>query len=141
MVATMYYWEQTYDQNHGFNQMVHCSELGRGTEDCYLDAMIAVGEVVHWFVLLVDDTNAGLMGADDDSFDVSGCFPTRLQLCVNVFCRLDGGLGVEFRCTECQPICRRLDSDRLTWIGDLEENILHHVAAVLTLEPEFLAFE
>lgn len=120
---------------------MHCLDLGRGTEDSYLDAVIAVGEVVHWFVLLVNNTNAGLMGADGDSFDVSGCFPTRLQFRVNVFCRLDGGLRVEFRCSECQPICRRQDSDRFTWIGDLEENILHHVAAVWTLEPKFLAFE
>lgn len=60
--------------------------------------MIAVCEVVHWFVLLVDDANTGLMGADSDFFDVMSCFPERLQLRVNVFCRLDGSLGMEFRC-------------------------------------------
>lgn len=71
--------------------------------------MIAVSEVVHWFVLLVDDANAGLMRADGDFFYVSGCLPTRLQLRMNVFCRLNGGLGVEFRCSEGQPTPIRLN--------------------------------
>lgn len=61
--------------------------------------MIAVGKVVHWFELLVDDTNTSLMGTDNDFFDISCCLPTRLQLRVNVFCRLDGSLRVEFRCS------------------------------------------
>ena len=80
------------------------AELRRGNENFYLDAVIAVGEVVHWFVLLVDDTNAGLMGADGDFFDVAGGFSTRPQLCMNMFCRLNGGLGVELRCSEGQSI-------------------------------------
>lgn len=103
--------------------------------------MIAVGEVVHWFVLLVDDANAGFMRADGDFFYVSRCFSTRFQLRMNVFCRLNSGLRVEFRCSEGQPTPRRLESEWFTWIGDLEENILHHVAAVWTLELEFFAFE
>ena len=35
-----------------------------------LDAMIAVGEVVHGFMLFVDDTDAGFVGAAGDGFDV-----------------------------------------------------------------------
>lgn len=84
-----------------FGYMRGCLDLGRGTENCYLDAVIAVGEVVHRFVLLVDDANARLMGANGDFFDVCGIFPARFQLCVNVFCRLDGSLRVEFRCSDC----------------------------------------
>lgn len=85
-------------------------------ESFYLDAVITVGEVVHRFVLLVNDANARLMGADDDFLDVCGRFPACLQLRVNLFCSLDGSLGVEFRCSECQPIPGRLDPDWFTWI-------------------------
>ena len=96
--------------------MKGCSELGGGTESSYLDAVITVSEVVHRFVLLVDDANARLVGADDHFLDVYGLFPACLQLRVNVFCPLDGSLGVEFRCSECQPIPKWIGSDWFTWI-------------------------
>lgn len=34
--------------------------------DHVLDAVVTVGEIVHGFVLFVDDTDAGFVGADDD---------------------------------------------------------------------------
>lgn len=42
--------------------------------DHVLDAVVSVGEVVHGFVLLVDDADAGFVGAAGDGFDVGGGF-------------------------------------------------------------------
>lgn len=62
-----------------------------------LHAVVAVGEVVHRFVLLVDDADAGFVGAADDGFNVGGGFASCFQLGVDFLGGFDGGLGVEFR--------------------------------------------
>jgi len=62
----------------------------------YLDTMVAVGKVVHGFVLFVNDANARFVGADGDGFDVFGGFASLFEVCVNVLCGFDGGLGMEF---------------------------------------------
>lgn len=61
----------------------------------YLDAVVAVGEVVHGLVLLVDDTDAGFVSAAGDLLDVFGRFAHFFQLVVDVFRGLNGGLRVE----------------------------------------------
>ena len=38
--------------------------------DHVLDTVVSVGEVVHWFVLFVDNADAGFVGAASDGFDV-----------------------------------------------------------------------
>ncbi len=58
--------------------------------------MIAIGEVVHWFVLLVDDTNAGFVGAAGDVFDVFGRLAHLFQLRVDSLGGFNSGLGMEF---------------------------------------------
>ena len=64
--------------------------------DHVLDAVVAVGEVVHGFVLLVDDADAGFVRAAGDGFDVFGRFALFGELGVDLFGCFDGGLGVEF---------------------------------------------
>ena len=64
--------------------------------DHVLDAVVAVGEVVHGFVLFIDDADAGFVGADDDRFDVGGGFVALLERGVDLFGGFDRGLGVEF---------------------------------------------
>jgi len=61
-----------------------------------LDAVIAIGEVVHWLELFVDDANAGFVGAAGDFFNIGGGFALFLELEVDGFCGFDSGLGVEF---------------------------------------------
>lgn len=60
--------------------------------------MVAVGKVLHGLELLVDDANAGFVGAVDDAFDVGGCLAHFLELDVEALGGFDGGLGVEFSC-------------------------------------------
>lgn len=59
-------------------------------------AVVSVGEVVHRFVLFVDDADAGFVGAAGDGFDVFGGFASLCELGVDPFRCFDGGLGVEF---------------------------------------------
>ena len=61
-----------------------------------LNAVVAVGEVVHRLVLLVDDADAGFMGAADDGLDVRGRFAEVLQLLVDDFGGFNCGLRMEF---------------------------------------------
>ena len=61
-----------------------------------LYAVIAVGKVVHGLMLFVDDTDAGLMGAAGDGFDVFCRLALLCELGVDSFGSFDGGLGVEF---------------------------------------------
>lgn len=61
-----------------------------------LDAMVTVGEVVHRFVLFVDDADAGFVSANDDGFDVFGCLAFLLESDVDLFGGFDGGLRVKF---------------------------------------------
>ncbi len=86
--------------------------------------MVAIGEVVEGLVLLVDDADAGFVRAACDLLDVLCGFPACLEVGVDLLRGFDGGLGVEFG-----------------GVGDLEEDVLHHVAAVRTLELEIPAFE
>ena len=60
--------------------------------------MVSVGEVVHGFVLFVDDPDAGFVGAADYGFDVRGRFAYRFEVGVDEFGGFDGGLRVEFSC-------------------------------------------
>lgn len=78
--------------------------------DHVLDAVVAVGEVVHGFVLLVDDADTGFMGADGDGFDVLGGFIACFELREDGFCCFNSCLRVEFRCSRCQigERCSRL---------------------------------
>jgi hypothetical protein len=58
--------------------------------------VVAVGEVVHGLELLVDDADAGFVGAVGDFLDVGGGLAQVGELLVDDLGGLDGGLGVEF---------------------------------------------
>ncbi|MNI30814.1 hypothetical protein D3C73_846730 [compost metagenome] len=88
-----------------------------------LDAVVAVGGVVQR-PLLVDDADARFMRADRDGLDVVRAFAQRLELCVDVHGAFHSGLRMEFR------------RER-----DLEQHVLHHVAAIRPLELERLPLE
>ena len=61
-----------------------------------LYAVVSVGEVVHGFVLFVDDADASFMGTAGDGFDVFCGLALFCELDVDLFGGFDGGLGVEF---------------------------------------------
>ena len=65
----------------------------------YLNAMVAVCKIVHWFKLLVDNADTGFVGADGNFFNVLRRLPLCFQLSVDLLSRLNGGLRVEFRWT------------------------------------------
>lgn len=58
----------------------------------YLNAMITVGKVLHGLELLVDDTDAGLVGSVDNVVDILGGLSESLELLVQALSSLDGGL-------------------------------------------------
>ena len=58
--------------------------------------MITVCKVVHRFVLLVDDADAGFVRADGDRLDIFGGFALLLELGVDEFGSFDSGLRMEF---------------------------------------------
>ena len=58
----------------------------------YLDAVVAIGKVVHGLMLFIDDTDAGFVGADGDGFDVFGGFAAFFEVSVDMFCGFDGSL-------------------------------------------------
>jgi hypothetical protein len=60
--------------------------------------VVTVGEVVHGLELLVDDADAGLVGAAGDLLDISGRLALCLQLVEDLLGRLDGSLRVELSC-------------------------------------------
>ncbi len=60
-----------------------------------LDAVVAVGKVVHGLELLVDDADASLVRAAGDGLDVGGRLAHLLELVVDRLGGLDGGLRVE----------------------------------------------
>lgn len=112
--------------------------------DHVLDAVVAVGEVVHGLELLVDDADARFVRADRDVFDVGGGFAAGGELRVDVFGGFDGGLGVEFGWEgEVWSVGGVVEEEEggLTGIGDFEEDVLHYVAAVGSLKFEGFAFE
>jgi hypothetical protein len=102
--------DQAVESEHGGDHVLH--------------AVVAIGEVVHGLELLVDDADAGLVGAVDDVRDVVGALAHGGELLVEVLGGFDGGLRVE-----------------LGGVGDFEEHVLHHVGAVGALEVELLAVE
>lgn len=78
--------------------VVVCCETVEGEHGCdhVLDAVVAVGEVVHFLELLVDDADAGFVGAVGDFLDVLGALAEVGELLVDDLGGFDGGLGVEF---------------------------------------------
>lgn len=64
-----------------------------------LDAVVAIGKVVHGLELLVDDADAGLVGAAGDFLDVGSGLALSLEEVVDLLGSLDGGLGVELSCS------------------------------------------
>ena len=62
-----------------------------------LYAVVSVSEVVHRFVLFVDDADTSFVGAAADGFDVFCGLALFCHLGVNLFGGFDGRLGVEFR--------------------------------------------
>ena len=60
-----------------------------------LHAVVTIGEVLHGLELLVDDADAGLVGAVDDVLNVLGRLAHGLELLVQALSGLDGSLGVE----------------------------------------------
>jgi hypothetical protein len=89
-----------------------------------LNAVVTVGEVVHGLELLVDNADASLVSSAGDGLDVSSRLALRLEKVVNLLRSLNSGLRVE-----------------LSRVGDLEENVLHDIAAIGALELELLALE
>ena len=66
----------------------------------HLDTMISIGEIVHWFELLVDNSNTCFMSADRDFFDILGGFSLFFELGMNTFSCFNGRLRMEFRCDQ-----------------------------------------
>jgi len=70
----------------------------------YLHAMVTVGKVLHGLELLVDDADAGLMGAVNNALDVLGRLAHLPELHIDALSRLNSSLRVELRCkTSSQP--------------------------------------
>ena len=65
-----------------------------GSEITYLDTVITIGKVVHRLELLVNDTDACLVGAVSDLLDVGGGLSKSLELHVDDLSGLNRGLGV-----------------------------------------------
>jgi hypothetical protein len=63
-----------------------------------LDAVVTIGEVVHGFELLVDDSDASLVCAAGDFLDVFGGLAHIGELLVDALCGLNGCLRVELGC-------------------------------------------
>jgi uncharacterized protein YjaG (DUF416 family) len=61
----------------------------------YLDAVVTVSKVLHGLELLVDDANAGLVCAVDNTLDVLGALAHGLELLVQALSSLNSGLRVE----------------------------------------------
>ncbi|KAG1540329.1 hypothetical protein G6F50_014377 [Rhizopus delemar] len=89
--------------------------------DHVLHAVVAVGRIVQR-ALLVDDADAGFLGADRDMRDVFDPAPRRAQLLVQRDRGLDRGLAVE-----------------LGRVADLEQHVLLHLAAQRPPQRQLLA--
>ena len=94
--------------------------LQQADGDHVLQTVISVGEVMQR-TSLVDDANAGFLSFDVDVVDVG---QTIFDLRVQFDGCFDSGLSVE------------LGGER-----DLEQDVLHHVIAVRTIDFDFVAAE
>lgn len=83
-----------------------------------LYAVVSVGEIVHGFVLFVDDADASFMGAAGDGFDVFRGLALFCKLGVDLFGGFDGGLGVEFGWVGKSSALKRAERPRrgCTWV-------------------------
>jgi hypothetical protein len=99
----------------------------------------AVVKVVHGLELLVDNSDASLVSSASDGLDVGSRLALRLEEVVNLLRGLDGGLRVELGCDVLAGSF--VTDNRLTRVGNLEENVLHDIASVGTLELELFALE
>lgn len=107
----------------------------------YLNTVVTVRKVVHRLELLVDNPDASLMSPVGDLLDVLGGLAHSCQLPVDNLRALNGGLRVELGCQRLIGNSTAKDFRKLTWVGNLEENIFHDVAAVRALELELVALE
>lgn len=67
-----------------------------GTGKQYLYAVVTVCEVIHGFVLFVDDAYAGFVGTNGDGFDVFGGFALLFEVGMDEFGGFDSRLRMEF---------------------------------------------
>lgn len=115
---------------------IHVRCVWRGTN---LNAVVTVGKVVQGLELLVDDADAGLVSAVGDLLDVLGALAHGCEFLVDNVSGLDGGLRVELGCSKLVKYTSYIFwSMSHTRIRHLEENILHHIAAIRTLELELV---
>ena len=64
----------------------------------YLNAMVAVGKVIHGLVLFVDNANTGFVCTDSHRCDVLGGNSTSFQLSMKFLGGFNGGLGMKLGC-------------------------------------------
>lgn len=109
----------------------------KGTD---LNTVVTVGKVVHGLELLVNNADASLVGAVGNLLDVFGGLAKLSELLVDDLRTFNGSLRVEF---SCKSLVFAQYSGRAgrTRIGNLEENVLHDIAAIRTLELKLLALE
>jgi hypothetical protein len=107
----------------------------------YLNTVVTVRKVVHSLELLVDNPDASLMSPVGNLLDVLGALAHSCQLPVDNLRALNGGLRVELGCQGLIVNSSNSHFCKLTWVGNLEENVLHDVAAVWALELELVALE
>lgn len=79
--------------------------------------MVTVGKVVHLLELLVNDANAGLVGAVGDLLDILGALAHLGQLLVDDLGGLNGGLGVEFGLKEVSYLVNSLTGGAIAYQG------------------------
>ena len=71
--------------------------------------MIAIGKIFHRFQSFVDDTYTCFVGTDRNFLDILGRLPMQLKLGIDLFCSFNGGLGMELRWIESEPVLRLVD--------------------------------
>lgn len=90
---------QAVEGQHGSDHVLKRALVWRNmtimAAKAYLNTVVAVGKVVHLLELLINDTDAGLVGAVGDLLDVLGALAHFGQLLVDDFGGLNGSLGVE----------------------------------------------
>lgn len=107
----------------------------------YLNTVVTVRKVVHSLELLVNNPDASLMGPVGDLLDVLGALAHGCQLPVDNLRALNGGLRVELGCQGLIVNSSNSHFHKLTWVGNLEEDVLHDVAAIRALELELVTLK